>query len=498
MSGTAHVWLVLPLLLPLLGAPVLLPWAPGVQRTVSAVLAALTVLASAVLFSLVRGGEVIAVGVASWPAPFGIVLAADTLSGLLLLVTSSLTLLSLLYSRHGVPGEQQERWYFPLVLLLEAGVHGALLTGDVFNLYVWFEVLLMASFVLLTLGGKRSQLEGGLKYVTLNLLASAFFLAGVGTLYGYAGSLNLADLHHLAQFHSGELPWLIALALLFFAFGAKAAVFPLFGWLPASYHTPPAALTALFSALLTKVGVYAMIRVGTLLLPNPPQWIQSALLAIAALTMITGVLGAVAQVEMKRLLSFHIVSQIGYLVMGFALGNAAGLAGAIFFFVHVIVAKAALFFVAGVVEHRFGTAQLAMVGGHYARDPGLAAACFVAAMALAGLPPFSGFVAKLQLVHAGLEAEAYVTVAAAIGVSLLTLYSMTKIWAEAFWKDAPNPPLRHGWADKAPLAMRLPTYLLAGASLLLGLMAAPLLDLAHAGANQLLEPEAYVTAVFGR
>ena len=493
-----HIWLVLPVVLPLLGALVCLPGEARWQQRVASLVGFFTVLTSVALFVVVRTSGIVAVAVANWPAPFGIVLVADLLSALLLLVTSFLTWLTLVYSRHGVPAEQPRLGYFALVLLLEAGVHGALLTGDLFNLYVWFEVLLMASFVVLTLGGTRGQLEGGLKYVTLNLLASAFFLSGVGLLYGQAGSLNLAHLFLQSRDYSATLPWLTGLALLFLAFGVKAAVFPLFGWLPASYHTPPVAITALFSALLTKVGVYAMVRVGTLLLPEPPSWFSAVVLAIAAATMITGVLGAVAQSEMKRLLSFHIVSQIGYLVMGFGLGSVAGLAGTIFFFVHVIVAKAALFFATGVVERRLGSTHLLAVGGHYARDPMLATAAFVAAMALAGLPPFSGFVAKLQLVSAGLSAEAYATVAAAVAVSLLTLFSMSKIWAEAFWKDPPAGYVPERWEQPMPACMRAPVFVLAGMNVLLGLFAAPLLGLAHESAMQLLDPDPYVRAVLPR
>lgn len=493
-----HFWLALPVVLPLLSAVVCLPGGARWQQGIASVGGFLTLLASIGLFVVVRTSGIVALSVAGWPAPFGIVLVADLLSALLLLVTSSLAWLTLIYSRHGIDAEPPQLGYFALVLLLEAGVHGALLTGDVFNLYVWFEVLLMASFVLLTLGGTRGQLEGGLKYVTLNLLASAFFLSGVGLLYGQAGTLNLAHLALVSGSYADSLPWLAGLALLFLAFGVKAAVFPLFGWLPASYHTPPVAVTALFSALLTKVGVYAMLRVGTLLLPEPPNGFSGVVLTVAALTMITGVLGAVAQSEMKRLLSFHIVSQIGYLVMGFGLGTVAGLAGTIFFFVHVIVAKAALFFTTGVVERRLGSTYLPSVGGHYARDPALATAAFISAMALAGLPPFSGFVAKLQLVSAGLSAGAYGTVGAAVVVSLLTLFSMSKIWAEAFWKDPPGGYAPEPWTHAIPITMRVPVFVLAAVNLLLGFCAAPLLGLAHESAEQLLNPALYARSVLSR
>ncbi|GBD27292.1 Na(+)/H(+) antiporter subunit D [bacterium HR30] len=493
---TRQVILVLPILVPLAAAVFSVAASFVVQRRVALVALTGHLLASALLFALVASGEVFAVQLAAWPAPFGITFVADTFSGLLLVSMSVITWLVMLHSTASVPREIQRLAFFPLVLVLLAGVSGAVLTGDLFNLYVWFEVLLMASFVLLTLGAERAQLEGGLKYVALNLIASAFFLTGVGLLYGTTGTLNLADLSRQMSDLPLSFPRIAAVLLLLLSFGIKAAVFPLFGWLPASYHTPPAAVAALFSALLTKVGVYSMIRVGTLLLPQPPETLTNALLAVAALTMITGVLGAVAQTEMKRLLSFHIVSQIGYLVLGFALYSVAGLTGAIYFFVHVSVAKAALFLVAGEFERRWQTTELTQLGGSYRDAPMLAAACFAGAMGLAGLPPLSGFFAKLQLVVATVEARAFLSLVAALSVSMLTLFSMCKIWAEAFWKALPTTSTSVA-PEESPRAMRFATVGLASITLLLGAFAEPVLLVAEQAAEQLLDRRAYLQAVLG-
>ncbi|GIV04223.1 MAG: cation:proton antiporter [Fimbriimonadales bacterium] len=486
--------LVLPVLLPLAAAAGSLPVSLVWQRrwAIAAVTAHLGV--SLVLLFWLARGEVLALQVAAWPAPFGITFVGDTFTGLLLANMSLIAWFVTVYATASVPENTQRLAFYPLALVLLAGVSGAVLTGDLFNLYVWYEVLLMASFVLLTLGAERTQLEGGLKYVALNLIASAFFLTGVGWLYGSTGTLNLADLSKRMEELPLTLPRLAGVLLLFVSFGIKAAVFPLFGWLPASYHTPPVAITALFSALLTKVGVYSIIRVGTLLLPSPPAALVDALLCVAALTMITGVLGAVAQTEMKRLLSFHIVSQIGYLVLGYALYSVAGLAGAIYFFLHVSVAKAVLFLVAGELEHQHGTTQLGQLGGGYRDRPVLAAACFIGAMGLAGLPPLSGFFAKLQLAFAALEQDAVWSLVAALGVSMLTLFSMTKIWAEAFWKQAPGQT-----STRAPVswAMRVPTVGLSLVTVLLGAFAEPLLGLSEQAAEQLLNRSAYVRAVLG-
>ena len=378
------------------------------------------------------------------------------------------------------------------------GVCGAFLTGDLFNLYVSFEVMLMASFVLLALGGERAQLEGGVKYVTLNLLSSAVFLAAVGVLYGIAGTLNMADLARAAAL--GLAPDLVpVLAVLFLvAFGIKAALFPFFFWLPASYHTPPIAVSAVFAGLLTKVGVYALMRAFTLIFIGDIAFTHGLILLAAALTMVTGVLGAAAQMEFRRVLSFHIVSQIGYMVMGLGLLTPLGLAGSVFYLMHHIVVKTNLFLVGGIVRRLGGSYELKDLGGLYRSHPFLALVFLVPALSLAGIPPLSGFWGKMVLVKAGLEAEAWGITAVALGVSLLTLYSMTKLWNEAFWKPAPADA---GAGVEAPTSVPLtllgPVLALAAVTVAVGLGAGPVFDLASRAAAQLSDPSQYIAAVLG-
>jgi multicomponent Na+:H+ antiporter subunit D len=386
------------------------------------------------------------------------------------------------------------------------GVCGAFLSGDIFNLYVWFEVMLIASFVLLALGGEKPQLEGAIKYVTLNFLSSAIFLAAVGLLYGTTGTLNMADL--AGALGSGTRPALTAsLAMLFLvAFGIKAAIFPFFFWLPASYHTPPVPVSAIFAGLLTKVGVYALLRVFTLLFV-PGGATHALILALAGLTMVTGVLGAAAQTEFRRILSFHIVSQIGYMIMGLGLGTRAAIAGSIFYIAHHIIVKTNLFLVAGVVHRLRGTHELKRLGDLYRAHPATAALFLIPALSLAGVPPLSGFFAKLALVRAGLAIDQYAIVATALVVSLLTLFSMTKIWAEAFWKEAPGdgasppgaaspPAAAAGEGGRAGVAgMLLPIAVLAAITVAIGVLAEPLFRLSARAAAQLLDPSGYVGAV---
>ena len=284
--------------------------------------------------------------------------------------------------------------------------------------------------------------------------------------------------------------------LLLVAFGVKAAIFPLFFWLPASYHTPPVAVTTLFSGLLTKVGVYALIRLFTLALPIDGA-MQSLLLAVAGLTMVTGVLGAVAQHEMRRLLAFHVVSQIGYLIMGLGLASPLALAGAVFFIVHVTLAKSALFLVGGIAQRLRGSFELDRLGGLYRDHPWISLLFLVPALALAGVPPLSGFWAKLLLVQAGLAGMHWWVTATALAVSLLTLFSMTKIWAAAFWSSLPDGATVGALTPRQVVLLGAPAAALGLLTVLMGLGAGPAVTLAQQTAAQLLDPAAYVGAVLG-
>jgi multicomponent Na+:H+ antiporter subunit D len=496
--------LTLPILIPLATATaMLLAWRRWrVQRALNLIGVSLLFVASLALFAGVWRNGIQAAQLGDWPAPFGITFVADLFSAIMVVLAGLMGLTVAVYSLASVDARREAFGYWPLLHVLLMGVCGAFLTGDIFNLFVWFEVMLVASFALITLGGERAQIEGAVKYVTLNLFSSAIFLAATGLLYGVAGSLNMADLaRQLRNMGGPGLATTIALLFLI-SFGIKAAVFPLFFWLPASYHTPPVAVTAIFSGLLTKVGVYAMIRVFTLIFTQDAGFTHGLILWIAGLTMITGVLGAAAQTEFRRLLSFHIISQIGYALMGLALFTPTALAGAIFFLFHVSVAKAALFLTSGVVYKLRGTYDLKKLGGLYQPAPGLAILFLIPALSLAGIPPLSGFWAKFVLVRAGLESGEYVIVATALGVSLLTLFSMTKIWAEVFWKkrgssDGVDAPGLDSRPRRISCELLAPTLLLAALSVIIGLLAEPFFDVAARAAEQLLNREEYIRAVLG-
>jgi multicomponent Na+:H+ antiporter subunit D len=427
-----------------------------------------------------------------WSAPFGITLVADRLAAVMLVVSMVMLLAVLVYAIGQGGEERRHVGFHPVYLALTAGVSAAFLTGDLFNLFVSFEVMLTSSYVLLTLGGRRDQVRSGMTYVVISLVASALFLTALAFVYAATGTVNLADL--AVKFTDLPVGVRQALGLLLLVvFGIKAAVFPLFFWLPDSYPTAPTAITAVFAALLTKVGFYAIVRTQTVLLP-PDDRPQTLLLAIAGATMLVGVLGAIAQNDIKRILSFLIVSGIGYMVMGLGLFTVAGVAGAVFFIIHHVIVMTALFLTGGLLEQRTGTGHLDRLGGLIRTAPALALAFLVAGLNLAGVPPLPGFVAKFALVDAGIDGGWWAVVAVSLLVSLLTLFSMTKIWTGAFWGDVEPAVDLH---RPVPLAMLAPTTSLVALSLALTLFAGPLYGLTERAATDLLDASTYVQAVLG-
>jgi multicomponent Na+:H+ antiporter subunit D len=392
------------------------------------------------------------VSVGGWPVPLGIVLVVDRLSALMLVVASTVALGVLWFAvgQGSADGSEETPLsiFHPTFLVLIAGVSNAFLAGDLFNLYVGFEILLMASYVLLTLGGSAPRVRAGITYVVVSLTSSLIFLAAIALIYASTGTLTMAQL----AIRLGELPdgmQLLLQSMLLIAFCIKAAVFPLSAWLPDSYPTAPAPVTAVFAGLLTKVGVYAIIRTQTLLFPG--GGLDDLLMWAGLATMVIGILGAVAQTDIRRMLSFTLVSHIGYMVFGIALGTVAGLGGATFYVAHHIAIQTTLFLVAGLIERQGGSTSVNRLGGLAKRSPLLAVLFFVPAMNLAGIPPFSGFIGKLGLLQAGVadgSALALTLVVGGVVTSLLTLLAIARVWTRAFWRPAGQEPL----ADTAAAA----------------------------------------------
>ncbi|MBM7807082.1 multicomponent Na+:H+ antiporter subunit D [Geodermatophilus bullaregiensis] len=448
----------LPVLLPLLGAAgaLLVSGHPTFQRTLSVTVLSAVLAVSVVLLLVADAEGASSVSVGGWPVPLGVVLVVDRLSALMLVVASTVALGVLLFAvgQGAADGSEETPLsiFHPTFLVLVAGVGNAFLAGDLFNLYVGFEILLMASYVLLTLGGTATRIRGGITYIVVSLTSSLVFLAAIGLLYAATGTVNMAQL----AVRLGELPegtQVLLQSMLLIAFGIKAAVFPLSAWLPDSYPTAPAPVTAVFAGLLTKVGVYAIIRTQTLLFPGGA--LDDVLMWAALATMLIGILGAVAQSDLRRMLSFTLVSHIGYMVFGIALGTAAGLAGAVFYVAHHIAIQTTLFLVAGLVERQGGTTSVNRLGGLARRSPLLAVLFFVPAMNLAGIPPLSGFIGKLGLLQAGVaegSAAAHVLVAGGVVTSLLTLLAVARVWTRAFWRSPSQAPAEDTAAAAAAAA----------------------------------------------
>jgi multicomponent Na+:H+ antiporter subunit D len=448
-------------------------------------------------------GSRIVYQVGGWQAPFGITLLADGLTGIMLVMTSLLVLTTIPFAAGTLDLHRESNGFYPLTLLLLMGVSGAFLTGDLFNLYVFFELFLVASFVLMTLGGTPAQINGGIRYVALNLIASLIFLTCAGVVYGTLGTLNLAQMAQRMDNAPQGIVYLIA-GLMLVAFGSKAALFPLFFWLPASYHTPHPAVTVLFGGILTKVGVYTLFRLYPLLFPSVLLAWQPLLLTIAALTMIVGALGALGQPTIRRLLSFGIISQIGYMLMALAISLDTGattagfaLAAGILFMVHNMLVKTALLIGGGVAEIEMGSGNLNAIGGLAKQRKLLAVLFFLAAFSVAGIPPFSGFTGKLALLQATLGVQQWWMAGVILGVAVLTLMYMVRIWQYTFWGD-----FKSGIAQWTPLRRRgarwltmTPMALLVALSLALGIFFEPAVQIATVAAQQVLDRDGYIAAV---
>ncbi|MET9212280.1 MULTISPECIES: Na+/H+ antiporter subunit D [unclassified Nocardia] len=514
----------LPVLVPLLGAAATLVFGrrPRLQAMIS--LSALTcvLVISALLLYLADRDGTTAVQVGGWPSPIGITLVVDRLSAAMLLVSAFVLLVVSIYGagQNISDGDEHQPTsiYRPTYLVLTAGVSTAFLAGDLFNLFVGFEVLLVASFVLLTVGATEERIRTGIAYVMVSMVSSLIFLIGIGITYAATGTLNLAQLAvRLDATPSGVRT--ACYAVLLVAFGIKAAVFPLSSWLPDSYPTAPAPVTAVFAGLLTKVGVYAIIRTHTLWFPDGA--FDDILLVCGLATMLVGILGAIAQTDIRRLLSFTLVSHIGYMVFGIGLATTAGLTGAVFYVAHHILVQTGLFLAVGLIERQAGSVSLRRIGGLATASPLLGVLFLVPALNLGGIPPFSGFIGKVALLEAGAadgSVLAWVLVAGSVITSLLTLYAVARVWSKAFWRPREEAPEGHLTAAKPPTLvedstdvhyedrtdpgrmpalMVLATASLVTAGLALTVLAGPILGIAERAAADLDDPAVYIGSVLG-
>lgn len=498
-----HYELILPVVYHLITAIVLIGfWTRlEVQRYVSAISSIGGVVVAIWLFTSVWNDGILVMQSGGWEAPFGISFVGDTLSATMVLLTSIVSVAVSVFSAVSISKARMKYGYFSILHFLIMGLNGAFLTGDIFNLYVWFEVIIIASFVMMTLGGERPQLEGAINYVTMNLLASVIFLTAIAILYGLVGTLNMADLSlKLAEEQNRGL--VNATGVLFFVgFGIKSAVFPLYFWLPSSYHTPPSAIAAIFGGLLTKVGVYALLRVYSLLF-IPDEFMSNLLMSIAAMTMLTGGVGALVQKNIRKMFSYLIVCHIGFMIAGLGMYTEIALLGAVFYLIHDIVVKTNIFLLSGLVLKIKGSVMMPKLGGLYQDYPKISLLMSVILFSLVGIPPLSGFWPKLFLFQATFETRSFVLAGFLLLASFITLFVIGKLWAEVFWKKGePRQEMDRPFTyfdELRPLkkfVFVMPLVLLTIVSLYIGFGAERIMQVALVIAHELKDTSSYIEAV---
>lgn len=472
------------------------------QKLISILGSTIALLFSILIFGLNWNWGSIVVFAGNWKPPYGITFVSDTLSTVMVLLTCIVGFAVSIFSTNAIGDSRIKYGYFSIYHFLLMGLCGTFLTGDIFNMYVWFEIVIISSFVLLTLGGKRMQMEAAVKYIAMNMLASVIFLTAIGILYGLTGSLNIADLGAKVKNIENQGLVQVTSLLFFIGFGIKSAVFPLYFWLPSSYHTPPSAIAAIFGGLLTKMGIYSLLRVFTVIF-QPDSFMLQFFSVIAITTMITGALGAINKKSIRRMFSYLIVCHIGYLIAGMGLYSTLAFSGIVFYLIHDIIIKSNLFMMSGIIYKIRASTDLRRLGGLYKDYPKLSLVMAVIMFSLAGIPPLSGFWPKIHLVTESIAQGKYLVLLSIIFASFITLILMAKVWAEVFWKELPKPNPEE--VDKfKPLSVTekislvLPVVFLATISLIIGLNAGSILEITDRIAHEMMNPEFYIESVLGK
>jgi multicomponent Na+:H+ antiporter subunit D len=486
--------LILPILIPLFTAIILMFVSKyvKVQRGISAISTLATIAASLVLINTIYNDGIQTINLGSWVAPFGITLVSDMLSALLVTTTSIITLVVLLYSFKSIGADRERFYYYPVVQFLLVGVNGAFTTGDIFNLFVFFEVMLMSSYVLLVLGGTKAQLREGIKYILVNVISSALFVIAVAYLYSVVGTLNMADISRkIAEVNQPGI--LTAIAIMFLlVFGLKGAIFPLYFWLPGSYYAPPTPVLALFGALLTKVGIYSILRTYTLFFYHDIGYTHEILSILAILTIVLGCIGAIAYWDVKKIIIYNIIIAVGVILFGVSTMNPEALEGAIYYLVHDMIIKAALFLLVGVMIAITGTTNLKKMGGLIKEYPWLGWTFLVATFSLAGIPPLSGFIGKLLILRGSFAAEAYVGAGVILASSLMVLYSVIKIFLNGIWG---TPKEYNGVSEGHARYLWMTSAILVVLAVCYGFGAEAVRPLFSQAAEVLVNPNLYIDAV---
>ncbi|MDN4494684.1 Na+/H+ antiporter subunit D [Ureibacillus aquaedulcis] len=485
--------LVLPLIIPIITAVILVFLREQIvlQRIISLITMIFITIISALLLNMVQTEGIMRLDFSGWLPPFGILFVGDSFSILLVLTASIITSFCLLYAFSTIGSRHEKMFFYPFVLFLIAGVNGSFLTGDIFNLFVCFEVMLLASYVLVALGGKKRQLRESLKYVLINVVASWMFLIALAFLYGTVKTLNMA---HIAVrvAEAGQDPLLTTVAILFLiVFSLKAGLL-LFFWLPGSYSVPPTVVQALFASLLTKVGIYALIRTFTLMFPLNQDVTHTIIGVMAGITLIAGCMGALSGRDIYTIATYNVIIGVGFILIGLAVGTETALTGAIYYLIHDMLAKALLFLLVGMVFYVSGESVVKKMSGIIQNYPLFGWIYFLVMLALAGIPPLSGFMGKVLIGQGAIESGSYVLLALGFASSIIVLYSLLRIFLASFFGET---TISYDFRKPIPKGAYLAFVLLALSIVSVGVGAESLAVYVKDAANTLMNPSIYIDAV---
>lgn len=488
--------LMLPILLPAFTGVLALLFRDARLRRALVLVSAVLQLAVAIgLVTLTYRNGPIALSLGGWPAPFGIVIVADVYASTMVSVGALISVASLAFGCFEMPSRWEHPLRLPLQQLLIVGLNQSFLTGDLFNLFVAFEVMLISSYALLTLEANDWDIKQAFPYLAINAVSSMLFLAAAGLAYGMFGTLNFAEMSVRASQMSDD-PRILPLAVMLLAvFGVKAGIFPLYFWLPHAYPTLPAPLAALYAGMLTKVGVYVLLRIFGTVLPADLSTVHTAIAWLGGITMVLGVFGAVSRNFIRGILSFHILSQIGYMVLAVGLYSPYAFAALLFYNIHNNLVKSSLFLVGGTVTMLNGTDDLKRSANLWRTTPILGVAFLLLGLSLAGIPPLSGFWGKLMIVQEGMHQREYILVFLALFTSIFTLLSMMKIWNASFWTVDEQIPVR--LHDRRWIPLTIVVCAMASVTLLLSVFAGPLMEVCHEAGRQISDRSLYIEAVLG-
>lgn len=429
-----------------------------------------------------------------WPTPFGIVLVADLLSAVFAVMSTTVVAAGILYALGCKDKVVSVPTFMPLFLCMGAGLNGALYTGDIFTMFVFIELMVIASVILVAISDNRLGLEAAIKYLLISSMGTLFLLVGIGALYATFGTLNMADMGRLLA--SGERPLLAqaAAVMLMCAFLLKSAVFPFHFWQPDFHTTAPTPVHSVLSSVVVKVGIYGLIRLITLMFTAEAPLIQNLLVILGVIGIFFGSLGALRTYDAKRLLAYSTFGQIGFILVGIGWGTPLALAGALVYAVNHSFIKSALLMITGAISSRSigKTSRLSEIGGIGQKLVYTSGLYFLGGMALAGVPPMNGFVSKVALIQGGIGAEGWLVLGLAVGAGMITLLYMMRTWQLIFQQE-PDEYTKTKPTGDSQLAPSLLIALCIG----LGLFATPLIDLANRVVAQLGEPQIYIRAVLG-